>query len=151
MTDELYYGGSGRIVTVVDLASALAALEEIVEQGEGLQHQEVWDGDRDMFHPEREEVAHYFRFHEIHVGPALRARRHAAVGPDRRAVRGRLGRACTTCGPNPRTADYPEGSEIRAQMDEFNHAYSGVLHLLRRVLQRQPAAARGRDRARCTG
>src|SRR5207302_962085 len=48
VTDELYYGGSGRIVTVVDLESALAALEEIVEQGEGLQHQEVWDGDRDM-------------------------------------------------------------------------------------------------------
>ena len=68
MTDALYYGGSGRIIAVTDLASALRALEEIVEQGEGLQHQEIWDGDRDMFHPEREEVAHYFRFNELYVG-----------------------------------------------------------------------------------
>ena len=68
ITDELYYGGSGRIIAVSDLASALAALEEIVEQGEGLQHHEIWDGDRDMFHPEREEVAHYFRFNELVVG-----------------------------------------------------------------------------------
>ncbi len=129
VTDELYYGGSGRIVTVVDLESALAALGEIVEQGEGLQHQEVWDGDRDMFHPDREEVAHYFRFHEIHSG-----RRYA---PGDTPQSGPTGEpfvvdwdAVHDMRPNPRTADYPEGSEIRAQMDEFNHAYSGVLHLL---------------------
>ena len=74
VTDALYYGGSGRIVAVTDLASALKALEEIVEQGEGLQHQEIWDGDRDMFHPEREEVAHYFRFNELLRRPPLPAR-----------------------------------------------------------------------------
>jgi hypothetical protein len=54
VTDELYYGGSGRIIAVTGLESALAALGEIVEQGEGLQHKEVWDGDRSMFHPERD-------------------------------------------------------------------------------------------------
>jgi hypothetical protein len=32
--------------------------------------------------------------------------------------------------PNPRSRDYPKGSEAHARMDEFNHAYSGVLHLL---------------------
>ncbi len=62
VTDEFYYGGSGRIIAVHDRESALSALGEIVEQGEGLDHAAVWDGDRDMFHPEREEVAHYFRF-----------------------------------------------------------------------------------------
>jgi CDGSH-type Zn-finger protein len=47
----------------------LLALGEIVEQGEGLDHAQVWgDGDRDMFHPDREEVAHYFRFQEIAAG-----------------------------------------------------------------------------------
>jgi CDGSH-type Zn-finger protein len=129
VTDELYYGGSGRIVTVVDLESALAALEEIVEQGEGLQHQEVWDGDRDMFHPEREEVAHYFRFKEIAVG-----RRHAPGDTPQSGPTGEPfhvdWEAVHNMRPNPRTTDYPKGSEIRAQMEEFNHAYSGVLHLL---------------------
>jgi CDGSH-type Zn-finger protein len=129
VTDELYYGGSGRIVTVVDLESALAALEEIVEQGEGLQHQEVWDGDRDMFHPEREEVAHYFRFKEIAVG-----RRHALGDTPQSGPTGEPFQvewdAVHNMRPNPRTTDYRKGSEIRAQMEEFNHAYSGVLHLL---------------------
>jgi CDGSH-type Zn-finger protein len=129
VTDELYYGGSGRIITVVDLESALAALEEIVEQGEGLQHQEIWDGDRDMFHPEREEVAHYFRFQELYLG-----RRHATGDTPQSGPTGEPLHvdwdAVHNMRPNPRTADYPVASEIRAQMDEFNHAYSGVLHLL---------------------
>jgi Ferritin-like len=34
ITDELYYGGSGRIIAVDGLGSGLAALGEIVEQGE---------------------------------------------------------------------------------------------------------------------
>jgi Ferritin-like len=129
VTAELYYGGSGRIVTVLDLESALAALEEIVEQGEGLQHQEVWDGDRDMFHPEREEVAHYFRFHEISVG-----RRYAPGDTPQSGPTGEPfevdWKAVHNMRPNPRTTEYPQGSEIRTQMEEFNHAYSGVLHLL---------------------
>jgi CDGSH-type Zn-finger protein len=137
VTDELYYGGSGRIVTVVDLESALAALEEIVEQGEGLQHQEIWDGDRDMFHPEREEVAHYFRFQEIYLG-----RRHAPGDTPQSGPTGEPFHvdwdAVHNMRPNPRTADYPRGSEIRAQMEEFNHAYSGVLHILHECFNGSP-------------
>ena len=128
VTDELYYGGSGRIIAVTDLASALAALEEIVEQGEGLQHQEIWDGDRDMFHPEREEVAHYFRFNELRR-PPLPARRHAAVGPDRRGVRGRLGRRLPDA-PEPAHGGLPRRQPDPRALEEFNHAYSAVLHLL---------------------
>jgi CDGSH-type Zn-finger protein len=138
VTDELYYGGSGRIIAVRDLASALAALEEIVEQGEGLQHQEVWDGDRGMFHPERDEVAHYFRFEEIYLG-----RRYA---PGDTPQSGPTGEplavdwdAVHDMRPNPRSADYPEGSEIRAQLDEFNHSYSGVLHLLDETFNGSPS------------
>jgi CDGSH-type Zn-finger protein len=129
VSDELYYGGAGRIISVVDLESALAALGEIVEQGEGLQHQEVWDGDRDMFHPEREEVAHYFRFQEIVVG-----RRHASGDTPQSGPTGEPLHvdwdAVHNMRPNPRSREYPKGSEARTRMDEFNHAYSGVLHLL---------------------
>jgi CDGSH-type Zn-finger protein len=138
VTDAIYYGGSGRIITVTDLASALAALDEIVEQGEGLAHQEVWDGDRDMFHPEREEVAHYFRFHEIALG------RRFALGDTPQS--GPTGEpfpvdwdAVHDMRPNPRSADYPAGSEQRLRMDEFNHAYSGVLHLLEETFNGSPS------------
>jgi len=137
VTDELYYGGAGRIVAVTDLASARAALEEIVEQGEGLQHQEVWDGDRDMFHPEREEVAHYFRFEEIKLG------RHYATGdtPQSGPTGDRLEvdwDAVYDMRPNPRSSDYPEGSEAREKLEAFNHAYCGVLHLLDETFNGSP-------------
>jgi CDGSH-type Zn-finger protein len=138
VTDALYYGGSGRILAVTDLASAKAALEEIVEQGEGLQHQEIWDGDRDMFHPEREEVAHYFRFQEIEHG------RHFATGDTPQS--GPTGDPFTVdweavypMRPNPRTADYPAGSEAREKMEAFNHAYCGVLHLLEETFNGSPS------------
>jgi hypothetical protein len=41
----LPYRGSGGIIPVYDLESALSALDEIEEQGEGLKHDVVWDGD----------------------------------------------------------------------------------------------------------
>jgi len=137
VTDELYYGGSGRIVAVHDLASARAALAEIVEQGEGLQHQEIWDEDRSMFHPDRDEVAHYFRFNELAVGRRYERGDTPQSGPtgpefavDWNAVHNMRA--------NPRSIDYPVGSDIRQRMDEFNRSYSAILHLLHECLNGSP-------------
>jgi CDGSH-type Zn-finger protein len=137
VTDALYYGGSGRIIAVHDLVSALAALVEIVEQGEGLQHKQVWDGDRDMFHPERGEVAHFFRFKEIAVGRHYQPGDTPQSGPtgdplpvDWEAVHDMR--------PNPRTADHPEGSEARVRLEQFNRSYSGILHLLHKAFNGSP-------------
>lgn len=138
VTDALYYGGSGRIVAVADLTSALAALEEIVEQGEGLQHAEVWDGDRDMFHPEREEVAHYFRFNELLLGRRYRRGDTPQSGPTGEEVAVDWA-AVRDMRPNPRSADFPDGSEVRREVDEFNHLYSGVLHLLHECFNGSPS------------
>jgi CDGSH-type Zn-finger protein len=138
VTDALYYGGSGSIIAVEDLASALSALEEIVEQGEGLQHEEVWDGDRDMFHPERDEVAHYFRFQEIYLGRRFAPGDTPQSGPTGEPLAVDW-EAVHNMRPNPRSADYPHGSEIRRQMDAFNHAYCGVLHLLEQTFNGSPS------------
>src|SRR4051794_10742905 len=137
VTDELYYGGSGRIITVTDLESALAALEEIVEQGEGLQHDEVWDGDRDMFHPEREEVAHYFRFQEIYLGRRFAPGNTPQSGPTGELLEVDWG-AVHDMRPNPRTADYPAGSVMREALESFNRAYCDVLHLLDETFNGSP-------------
>ena len=68
-----------------------------------------------MFHPEREEVAHYFRFQEIAVGRRYAARRHAAVRA-RPASRSRsTGTPSTTCARTRAASDYPEGSEQRVR------------------------------------
>src|SRR6201999_4150193 len=60
--------GGGQVFAVDDLDSALRALTEIVQQGEGAAHRDVWDGDVEASDPTRREVAHYFRFQELKVG-----------------------------------------------------------------------------------
>jgi CDGSH-type Zn-finger protein len=137
VTDDLYYGGSGRIIAVHDLESALAALEEIVEQGEGLDYQHVWDGDREMFHPEREEVAHYFRFQEIAAGRQYRRGDTPQSGPTGEALTVDWD-AVWPMRANPCSADYREGSEARVQLDAFNRSYCAVLHLLEESFNGSP-------------
>ncbi len=61
--DHAYYGGGGKVIVVSDLSSALAALNEIVAQGEGFD-ETIWDGDGLLF-AERTELGHYYRFDEI--------------------------------------------------------------------------------------
>jgi CDGSH-type Zn-finger protein/rubrerythrin len=137
ITDELYYGGSGGIIAVYDLDSALAALEEVKEQGEGMAHSEVWDGDRNMFHPEREEVAHYFRFNEIYQGRFYQKGDTPQSGPTGESFAVDWD-AVYNFRPNPRSQDYPEGSEIRKKMEDFNRTYSGILHLLQQCFNGKP-------------
>jgi len=130
--DTFEYRGSGRIVAVSDLASALAAIDEIEEQGEGLKHAEVWDGDRDMFHPERDEVAHYFRFEEILKGRSYQRGDTPASGPSGPSFDVDWS-AVYPMRPNPRSQDFHGGSTIVAKLGEFNLAYSDLLRDLHRA------------------
>lgn len=124
-----YYGGAGQIVAVTDLRSAMQALQEIVEQGEGLDHASILDGDRDMFHPDRDEVAHYFRFAELALGRRYRPGDTPRSGPSGEPVAVDW-EAVRRMRPNPRGADYRPGSEARAASDAFNRCYCDVLRLL---------------------
>jgi len=138
VTSSSYYGGSGGIVAVTDLASARRALGEIVEQGEGVAHQSIWDGDRDMFHPERDEVAHYFRFSELAQG-----RRHARGDTPQSGPSGEPivvdWDAVHPMRANPRRADHAQGTAAREAIDAFNRDYCGVLHLLDECFNGSPA------------
>jgi len=141
VTNAVYYGGSGRIIEVRDLASALAAMEEIIDQGEGLAHQSIFDGDADMFHPDHGQVAHYFRYKQILHGRRYQPGDTPQSGPTGDAFDVDWD-AVYNMKPNPRSDDYPEGSEIRARLDEFNHAYSGCLHLLEETFNGNPQLLR---------
>lgn len=132
LPETFRYSGSGRVIPVYDLASALAAVDEIEEQGEGLKHAEVWDGDRDMFHPEREEVAHYFRFMEIARGRSFRRGDTPESGPSGDSFDVDWS-AVYPMRRNPRTQDFRGGSAIVAAMGEFNLAYSDLLRDLHRA------------------
>ena len=123
------FAGGGRIIAVNGLATALAALNEIVEQGEGAKHVEVWDGDHDEIHPNREQVAHYYRFQELKLGRRYRRGDTPESGPtgdtisiDWNGVR--------PMRRNPRTSDHAPGSAIRRAQEQFNEWYCALLRLL---------------------
>jgi hypothetical protein len=131
------FRGGGRIVAVNGLATALAAIDEIVEQGEGAKHVEVWDGDHDLIHPEREHVAHYYRFQELKLGRRYRRGDTPRSGPtgdtisiDWNGVR--------PMRRNPRTSDRAPGSAIRQAQEQFNESYCVILRMLDQAFNGNP-------------
>jgi len=133
ITDDLYYGAGGQVVVVSDLDSALAALTEIVDQGEGLQDQEIWDDAEG----DREELAHYYRFNELAVGRHYQRGDTPESGPSGSQLAVDW-QAVHDMRPNPRRRDHPEGGEARLRMEEFNRSYSGILHLLHQAFNASP-------------
>ncbi|MBZ5661006.1 MAG: ferritin-like protein [Acidobacteriia bacterium] len=137
VTDQHFYSSGGRIIAINNLSTALAALEEIVEQGEGANHIQVWDGDSDVFHPERGQVAHYYRFQEIKLGRRYRRGDTPRSGPtgdpisvDWEGVR--------PMGANPRTSNHAASSRIRVAQEQFNQSYCALLQLLERAFNGAP-------------
>ncbi|MFI0454189.1 ferritin-like domain-containing protein [Actinomadura sp. 6N118] len=128
---------AGRLIAVNDLSSALTALEEIVEQGEGMTRDEVWDGDRDVHHPDRDEVAHYYRFQELRAGRRYQRGDTPQSGPTGEAIRVDLA-GVRPMRRNPRLADHAPGSAIRTAQEEFNHTYCAILHLLEQAFNGSP-------------
>jgi Ferritin-like len=135
------FPGGGRIIAVNSLASARAALAEIVEQGEGAKHVEVGDGDYDDMHPEREQVAHYYRFQELKLGRRYRCGDTPQSGPtgdtisiDWNGVR--------PMRRNPRTSDHAPGSAIRRAQEQFNDSYCTILRLLDEAFNGSPQTLR---------
>ena len=129
ITDEHIYSGSGRIIAVNNLASALVAVEEIVEQGEGAGHTQVWDGDSDVFHPERDQAAHYYRFQELKLGQRYRRGDTPRTGPtgDPISIDWDSVRPMRT---NPRICDHAPGSPIRVAQEKFSQSHYALLQLL---------------------
>lgn len=140
VTDQHFERLCGRIIAIDNLATALAALEEIVEQGEGANHQ-VWEGDSDVFHPDREQLAHYFRFRELKLGRRYRRGDTPRSGPtgDPIAIDWDGVRPMRT---NPRTSDHAAGSKIRVAQEEFNRSYCTLLELLEKAFDGAPQMLR---------
>jgi hypothetical protein len=135
------FPGGGHIIAITGLASALKALDEIVEQGEGAAHVEVWDGDPDDIHPDRKQVAHYYRFQELESGRRYRCGDTPHSGPtgdtisvDWNGVR--------PMRPNPRTRDHAPGSAIRNAQEQFNESYCALLRLLDQTFNGSPQTLR---------
>ncbi|MEU3297578.1 ferritin-like protein [Streptomyces longwoodensis] len=129
---------AGHLSPVTDLASALTALEEIVEQGEGAARAEVWDGDPDLSHPETKAVSHYYRFQELALGRRYQPGDTPESGPTGDAVTVDYD-GVRPMRPNPRLADHPEGSAIRTAQAVFNQTYCKLLQQLEQAFNGNPA------------
>jgi len=102
---ELDAEDSGGLMLIDDLASARAAIEVIVHQGEGLSDERWAD-------PEHKELTHFHKLLQITEGISPLGR----VVPVRR---------------NPKTAGYPE--QLRPVSDLFNALYRGLFLVLDRI------------------
>jgi Ferritin-like len=113
-----YYAGGGSVAPVRHLEGALAALEEIVDQGEG---------DLDAPYDEDGDLAHYYRFLEI-----ARDRRYTESDPPDDPTGAPLGvdyEAVYPMRADPKTSDYPS-AELRAASDACNRTYTELLRVV---------------------
>jgi hypothetical protein len=127
--DEGQFYGSGHLLVVRDLESALRAISEIKEQGEGIGHGVFDEDDVILGDSGGQEPAHYFRFNEIKVG-----RRYAPGDTPRSGPRGPVVTtdysAVYPIRPNTRLSDYPRSSEIRHELSRFGERYAALLRCL---------------------
>jgi Ferritin-like len=128
VTREYYYAGGGSPLPVKDLASALAALTEIVDQGEG-DPASRYDADGDL--------AHYYRFKQLACGRSYLPSDDAGtpsgppLGVDYGAVYPMIA--------NPRGDDYAD-PELRAAAGAASRTWSALLRGLEAGFNGRPDA-----------
>jgi rubrerythrin len=128
--------GIEELVAITDLASALNAIETIVEQGEGTT-QVPTDAEG--------ELAHYYRFAEIHHGRRLVPNPDAPpdAPPDQRySYSGKPipfdGASVRPLVLNPTTETYAAGTQASYANDSFNYTYTSLLKSLHATFNGQP-------------
>lgn len=115
ITASFYYAGGGEPVPVYGEKDAVRAMEEIVDQGEGLPHN-LFDNDGDL--------GHFFRFDQIQ-----RERRYRQGDKPEQPTGAPFPVDYARVYPmlrDPRLHDYPDG-ELRRGAERFNAIYSSLL------------------------
>lgn len=125
---EYFYSGGGAVIPVHDLESACAALEFIAGQGEG-SDKGLYDADG--------ELAHYYRFRQLHHGRYYQRGDHPdrPSGPRLHVDWSKVRKVKV----NAKLADYPAGSELAAAAEAFNADYGTFLALMTRAFNGEPA------------
>lgn len=132
--------GGVELVPITDVATAVAAIEEIVEQGEGTSTSPLdFEGD----------IAHYYRFAEIRHGRKLVPNPDAPPdpGPDEKYAYTGDPIPFEPEGVNPVVADpsaagYRAGTKARRLNDTFNYTYTAVLRSLHETFDGRPEKIR---------
>ena len=143
VTKEYYYDGGGEIIPVTDLPSAILALREIQEQGEGSGKERIYDGDR--------ELSHFYRFQQLvlnedgdeNSGQYYTVNREDPEQSDlpNHPTGAKFAMDWDAVYPiieNPQLRDFTEGSEVYAAAQEFQTSYSDFLAKLEYAFDGHP-------------
>jgi hypothetical protein len=127
VSSKYFYSAGGSVIKVHDLTSAMAAIDVIIEQGEGA-HKSIEN--------EQGEIAHYYRFEQLLLG------RFYVAGDKQGSPSGEPltvdWDAVYPIKTNVVDADYPSDSEISAASARFNRTYGEFLIDLTRAFNGQP-------------
>ncbi|MER9593945.1 ferritin-like protein [Mesorhizobium sp. M0244] len=134
ISEDYFWSGGGHVIPVTDFASAKAALDLVITQGEGaampVNAQAAKFGDA-------LEMGHYFRFREIEAG------RRFAIGDDPfgEPTGDSLAIDYEAVYPimvSPKAADYRLGSTHAALNGDFNRRYTTMLEEIHEALNGTP-------------
>jgi hypothetical protein len=135
VTPDQYYGSGGQIIPVYNLEDAIKGINEIVGQGEGMDHS-IEDPDHEMF-GENIEYAHYFKFNEVLVGRRYQKNDDPNGPPTGRKVEVNW-EAVLNVQDNPKMADYKKGSPMYERMRDFNRTYMSLLQNIEHACNGKP-------------
>ena len=97
----------------------------------------IWDGDPQMYHPERNDVGHYFRFLSLKLGRCYRRGDTTASGPTGDAIRIDWA-GVRPMERNPQRNGRASASAVRTAQREFDVAYCTVLQHLDMTFDGRP-------------
>jgi Ferritin-like len=140
ITAEYYYGSGGRAFAVSDVDSAIAAINEIIGQGEGVDGT-IFAEDgilaKEFIFKDTTEYAHYFRFNQIMQERYYTDTDTPESGPTGPPLAVNWN-AVYNMRPNPKMADYPTNSPLWQKSYDFNVTYQRLLNRIERALLGQP-------------
>lgn len=125
---EYFYSGGGEAGKVTDEKSAIAALLQIADQGEGYEGS-IYDNEG--------ELSHYYRFQQIGLGQFYLNRGDKKGHPTGETLEVHWDEVFPII-ENAKIERYPEGSDLRAAAVFFNDQYRGILGHLTRALNGEP-------------
>lgn len=121
LTPDYYWGSGGGIIVVTDKASANAALDLVISQGEG-----AWapsKGEPAANFAEPMQMGHYFRFKEIAEGRRYLPTDDPGAPPSGGVIAVDYG-AVYEFRENPKASDYVRGSSLARLNNAFNFRYT---------------------------
>jgi hypothetical protein len=129
-----YYGGGGKLFKVCNLRDSIVAIQEIISQGEGM-HNSIFDSD--ALFGEEVDIAHYFKFNEIKEGQRYTLKGTPDNPPQGEKVDVDYDEVYNIQ-PNPSIKNYPEGSPLWLQTNDFNKTYMALLDSIHDAVNGNP-------------